>query len=132
MSRNDLEPRVVRVFPEDLERVLDSLPRTSERTKEWARAFFVEGQTTNEIARLYSVEPQHVGNKIRAIRTKLAEQSSPLQYVEATLSLPIALVQELQALYHDAEVLGSRDLAEQSLQPVLRAVATARKKLREG
>jgi predicted DNA-binding protein YlxM (UPF0122 family) len=133
MSRNELqEPRVVRAFPEDLERVLASLSRTSERTKEWMRAYFVEGKSTVEIARIYGVEPQHVGNKVRAVRAKLAEQASPMQYVEATLSLPIVLVQELQALYNDSGVRASRDLAEDALQPVLKAVTAARKKLREG
>lgn len=123
--------RVVRVFPEDLEKVLASLPRTSERTKDWMRDFYVHGLSTVEIGRNYGVEPQHVGNKVRAIRTKLAEQASPLQYVEVTLSLPIALAQEMQALYNDAEVLASRAVAEETLQPVLKAVATARKRLKE-
>lgn len=133
MSRTDLqEPRVVRVFAEDLERLLASLPRTTERTKEWMRAYFVDGQTVNEIAKTYEVEPQHVGNKVRAVRAKLAEQASPLQYVQVTLSLPIALGQELQALANEVGARGSRELAEATLQPVLKAVTAARKKLSEG
>jgi predicted DNA-binding protein YlxM (UPF0122 family) len=132
MSRNDQEPRVVRALPEDLERVLATLPRTNERTKEWMRAYFVAGQSTVEIARAYGVEPQHVGNKVRAVRAKLTEQASPLQYVQVTLSLPISLVQELQALANEVGARGSRELAEATLQPVLKAVTAARKKLREG
>lgn len=133
MSRNDLPgPRVVRALPEDLERVLASLPRTNERTKAWMRAYFVEGKSTVEIGRAYDVEPQHVGNKVRAIRAKLTEQASPLQYVQFTLSLPILLGQELQALANDVGARGSRELAESTLQPVLKAVTAARKKLREG
>jgi hypothetical protein len=133
MSRNDhQEPRVVRALPEDLERVLASLPRTNERTKEWMRAFFVAGKTTVEIARAHGVQPQHVGNKVRAVRAKLVEQASPLQYVQVTLSLPISLGQELQALANEIGAHGSRDLAEATLQPVLKAVTAARKKLGEG
>lgn len=132
MSRNDQEARVVRALPEDLERLLAGLPRTTERTKEWMRAYFVDGQSTVEIARAYGVEPQHVGNKVRAVRAKLSEQASPLQYVQVTLSLPIALGQELQGLANDVGARGSRVVAEEVLQPVLRAVSTARKKLREG
>jgi len=133
MSRNDLqEPRVMRVLAEDLERVLASLPRTNERTKEWMRAFFVDGKTTVEIARAYGVEPQHVGNKVRAVRAKVSEQASPLQYVQVTLSLPISLGQELQALANEVGARGSLELAETTLQPVLKAVTAARKKLGEG
>lgn len=132
MNRNDQEARIVRVLPDDLERVLASLPRTTERTKEWMRAHFVEGKSTVEIARAYGVEPQHVGNKVRAVRAKLAEHASPLQYVQVTLSLPFALGQELQGLAHDVGERGSLVVAEEVLQPVLRAVSTARKKLREG
>lgn len=131
MSRNDAL-HVVRALPEDLERVLANLPRTSERTKEWMRAYFVDGQSTVEIARAYGVEPQHVGNKVRAVRAKLAEQASPLQYVQVTLSLPIVLGQELQGLANDVGVRGSRVVAEETLQPVLKAVAAARKRLRDG
>ena len=132
MSRKDLQaPRVVRALPEDLERVLASLPRTNERSKDWMRAYFVDGKTTNEIARTYDVEPQHVGNKVRAIRAKLAELASPLQYVQITLSLPMALAQELQHLANEVGSRGSRELAEATLQPVLKAVTAARKKLGE-
>lgn len=131
MSRNDAL-HVVRALPEDLERVLANLSRTSERTKEWMRAYFVDGQSTVEIARAYGVEPQHVGNKVRAVRAKLTEQASPLQYVQVTLSLPIVLGQELQGLANDVGVRGSRLVAEETLQPVLKAVAAARKKLRDG
>src|SRR5258707_424677 len=99
MTRSDREDvHVVRALPEDLERVLASLPRTTERTKDWMRAYFVEGKSTVEIARANNVEPQHVGNKVRAIRAKLVEQASPLTYVQVTLSLPLALGQDLQAL----------------------------------
>ena len=131
MSRNDYEARVVRALPEDLERVLADMPRTNERTKEWMRAYFVEGKSSVEIARTYGVEPQHVGNKVRVVRAKLAEHASPLQYVQVTLSLPIALGQELQGLANEVGERGSRVVAEEVLQPVLRAVAAARKKLRE-
>ena len=56
MSRTDLqEPRVVRALPEDLERVLASLARTNDRTKEWMRAYFVDGKSTVEIARALSL-----------------------------------------------------------------------------
>lgn len=96
------------------------------------RAFFVEGKTTVEIARAYGVEPQHVGNKVRAIRAKLVEQASPVTYVQVTISLPMALGQELQALAAELGARASREEAEAALQPVLRAVATARKKLGEG
>lgn len=133
MSRNDLqEARVVRALPEDLERVLASLSRTNERTKEWMRAYFVHGKSTVEIARAYGVEPQHVGNKVRAVRAKLAERASPLQYVQITLSLPMALAQELQALANEVGARGSRELAEATLEPISRAVTAARKKLSEG
>lgn len=133
MTRSDREDvHVVRALPEDLERVLASLPRTNERTKEWMRAYFVDGKSTVEIARAHNVEPQHVGNKVRAIRAKLVEQASPLTYVQVTLSLPMALGQELQGLASELGARASRDLAEATLQPVLRAVAAARKKLGEG
>lgn len=133
MTRSDREDvHVVRALPEDLERVLASLPRTNERTKEWMRAYFVEGKSTVEIARAHGVEPQHVGNKVRAIRAKLVEQASPLTYVQVTLSLPMALGQELQGLAGELGARASRELAEATLQPVLRAVAAARKKLGEG
>ncbi|RRS01154.1 hypothetical protein EIP75_21495 [Aquabacterium soli] len=132
MTKNDQQDlRLVRVFPEDLEKVLASLPRTSERTKDWCRDFFVRGLSTVEIGRSYGVEPQHVGNKVRAIRAKLADQASPLSYVEVTLSVPIAIAQEMQALYSDAEVMASREVAEETLQPILKALATARKKAKE-
>lgn len=129
-KRDDIH--VVRALPEDLERVLSGLARTNERTKEWMRAYFVEGKSTVEIARAYGVEPQHVGNKVRAVRAKLNEQASPLTYVQVTLSLPIALSQELQGLVNELSSRASRELAEATLQPVLRAVAAARKKLGEG
>lgn len=133
MTRSDSEDiYVVRALPEDLELVLSSLPRTNERTKEWMRAYFVLGKSTVEIARAYNVEPQHVGNKVRAIRAKLVEQASPLTYVQVTLSLPMALGQELQGLAAELGARASRDLAEATLQPVLRAIAAARKKLGEG
>jgi hypothetical protein len=111
---------------------LSSLPRTNERTKAWMRAYFVDGQSTVEIARAYGVEPQHVGNKVRAVRAKLAAQASPLQYVQVTLSLPLSLGQELQALGNEVGARGSRELAEATLQPVLKAVRAARRKLMEG
>lgn len=133
MTRSDREDvHVVRALPEDLEQVLASLPRTTERTKEWMRAYFVEGKSTVEIARANNVEPQHVGNKVRAIRAKLVEQASPLTYVQLTLSLPLALGQELQALASELGARASRDVAEAALQPVQRAIAAARKKLGEG
>ncbi len=133
MTRSEREEvHVVRALPEDLERVLAGLARTNERTKEWMRAYFVEGKSTVEIARAYGVEPQHVGNKVRAVRAKLNEQASPLTYVQVTLSLPISLGQELQGLVNDLGARASRELAEATLQPVLRAVAAARKKLGEG
>jgi hypothetical protein len=96
------------------------------------RAYFVDGQSTVEIGRAYGVEPQHVGNKVRAIRAKLNEQASPLNYVQVTLSLPMALGQELQGLANELGARGSRELAETTWQPVLRAVTAARKKLGEG
>ena len=133
MTRSEREEvHVVRALPEDLERVLANLPRTNERTKEWMRAYFVDGKSTVEIARAYGVEPQHVGNKVRAVRGKLNEQASPLTYVQVTLSLPIALGQELQGLVNELGSRASRELAEATLQPVLRAVGAARKKLGEG
>jgi len=133
MTRTDLqEPYVVRALPEDLERVLASLPRTTERTKEWMRAYFVDGKSTVEIASAYGVEPQHVGNKVRAVRAKLSEQASPMTYVQMTLSLPMALGQELQALAAELGARASLEVAEAALQPVLRSVAAARKKLGEG
>ena len=132
MSRTDLqEPRVVRALPEDLERVLASLPRTNDRTKEWMRAYFVDGKSTVEIARAYGVEPQHVGNKVRAVRAKLNDQASPLTYVQVTLSLPMALGQELQSLAYELGAHASRELAEATWQPVLRTVTAARKKLED-
>jgi predicted DNA-binding protein YlxM (UPF0122 family) len=133
MTRSDREDvHVVRALPEDLERVLASLPRTNERTKEWMRAYYVNGKSTVEIAREYGVEPQHVGNKVRAIRAKLNEQASPLAYVQVTLSLPMALGQELQSLAGELGERASREVAEATLQPVLRAISAARKKLGEG
>ena len=133
MTRSDRdEVHVVRAFSEDLESVLASLPRTSERTKDWMRAYFVDGQSTVEIGRAYGVEPQHVGNKVRAIRAKLNEQASPLNDVQVTLSLPMALSQELQSLSNELGGGASRELAESTWQPVLRALSAARKKLREG
>lgn len=69
---------------------------------------------------------------MRAIRAKLVEQASPLTYVQVTLSLPMALGQELQGLAGELGARASRELAEATLQPVLRAVAAARKKLGEG
>ena len=133
MTRSDRdEVHVVRAFSEDLESVLASLPRTSERTKEWMRAYFVDGQSTVEIGRAYGVEPQHVGNKVRAIRAKLNEQASPLNDVQVTLSLPMALSQELQSLSNELSGGASRELAESTWQPVLRALTAARKKLKEG
>lgn len=133
MSRTDLqEARVVRALPEDLELVLNSLARTNERTKEWMRAYFVHGQSIVQIAREHRVSKEQVANSVRAIRAKLTAQASPMQYVQITLSLPIALGQELQALANDVGARGSRDLAEITLLPVMRAVAAARKKLREG
>ena len=133
MKRSDREDvHVVRALPEDLERVLANLPRTNARTKEWMRAYFVEGKSSVEIARAYGVEPQHVGNKVRAVRAKLNEQASPLTYVQVTLSLPMVLVQELQGLAGDLGARASRDLAEATLHPVLLAVTAARKKLEEG
>lgn len=131
MSRAD-EPRVVRALPDDLDRVLASLPRTSERTKEMMRAFFVRGESTVQIAREHQVSKEQVANSVRAVRVKLAEQASPMQYVQVTLSLPMALSQELQALVNEVGERGSRDLAEATLQPVLRAIVTARKKLGGG
>lgn len=122
---------VVRVLPEDLERVLSAMPRTNERTKEWMRAFFVEGKTSVEIARLYGVEPQHVGNKIRTVRAKLNEQRSPLSYVQATLSLPIVLCQELQGLATELAARGSFEVAERTLQPVIEAITAARQQLKQ-
>lgn len=133
MTRSDREEvHVVRALPEDLERVLASLPRTTERTKEWMRAYFVEGKSTVEIARANEVEPQHVGNKVRAVRAKLVEQASPMTYVQVTLSLPMALGQELQALASELGARASLDVAEATLQPVLRAIGAARKKLQDG
>lgn len=129
---NRSEVRVTRAFSEDLERVLASLPRTSERTKDWMRAYFVDGQTTVEIGRAYGVAPQHVGNKVRAIRAKLSEQPSAMSYVQVTLALPMALGLELQELANELGALGSRDVAELTWELVLRAVGAARKKLREG
>ena len=128
-DRDDVH--VVRALPEDLERVLADLARTNARTKEWMRAYFVEGKSTVEIARAYGVEPQHVGNKVRAIRAKLNEQASPQTYVQMTLSLPMVLGQELQGLVNELGRRASREVAEATLQPVVRAVATARKKLME-
>lgn len=133
MTRANREDfHVVRALPEDLERVLANLSRTNDRTKEWMREYFVEGKSTVEIARAYGVEPQHVGNKVRAVRAKLIEQASPLTYVQMTLSLPMELGQELQGLAGELGERASRDLAEATLQPVVRAVVAARKKLGEG
>lgn len=133
MTRSDREEvHVVRALPEDLERVLASLPRTSERTKEWVREYFIHGKSTVEIAAANSVAPQHVGSKVRAVRAKLIEQASPLTYVQVTLSLPMALGQELQALASELGARASLDVAEATLQPVLRAIGAARKKLQDG
>lgn len=123
--------RVVRALPRDLERVLEGLPRTSDRTKDWARAHFVGGQTPSDIARDYDVAPQHVGNKIRVIRAKLIEQASPLTYVMADVALPIALGKELQGLAGDLKKRRARGRAEESWQTILRAVVAARKRLNE-
>lgn len=133
MTRSDREDvHVVRALPEDLERVLATLPRTTERTKEWVREYFIHGKSTVEIAAANNVAPQHVGSKVRAVRAKLIEQASPLTYVQVTLSLPLALGQELQALASDLGARASVDVAESALQPVFRAVAAARKRLAEG
>lgn len=131
MSRSD-EPLVRRALPDDLERVLASLPRTAERTKEMMRAYFVRGESTVQIARAHQVSKEQVANSVRSVRAKLAEQASPMQYVQVTLSLPIALSQELQALANEVGQRGSRELAEATMLPVLRAVANARKKLGGG
>lgn len=133
MSRTDLNAaRIVRVLPEDLERVLETLPRTTDRTKVWMRAYFVDGQSAYEISQEHNVDPSRVNNSVRAVRAKLVELASPLQYVQVTLSLPMSLAQELQALANEVGARGSRDLAQDTLQPVLKAVAAARKKLSEG
>lgn len=133
MTRSDREGvHVVRALSEDLERVLENLPRTNERTKNWMRAYFVEGRSTVDIAREYGVEPQHVGNKVRAVRAKLNEQASPLTFVEVTLILPMVLGQELQAFAAEMGASVSRESADATLQPVLRSLAAARKKLGEG
>lgn len=133
MTRSDREGvHVVRALSEDLERVLENLPRTNERTKNWMRAYFVEGRSTVDIAREYGVEPQHVGNKVRAVRAKLNEQASPLTFVEVTLILPMVLGQELQAFAAEMGASVSREAADATLQPVLRSLAAARKKLGEG
>lgn len=131
MSRSD-EPLVRRALPDDLERVLASLPRTADRTKEMMRAYFVRGESTVQIARAHQVSKEQVANSVRSVRAKLAEQASPMQYVQVTLSLPIALSQELQALANEVGERGSRELAEATMQPVLRAVERARKKLAGG
>ena len=122
---------VVRALREDLDRVLENSPRTIERTKEWMRAYFVDGKSSVAIAKEAGVPPQSVGNAIRDIRAKLAEQAAPMTYVQASLNLPIALVVELQALSaafgpHVADV--PTEVAEAAFSPVLKAVRTAAEK----
>ena len=126
---------VVRALREDLDRVLENSPRTIERTKEWMRAYFVDGKSSVVIAKEAGVPPQSVGNAIRDIRAKLAEQAAPMTYVQASLNLPIALVVELQALSaafgpHVGDI--PPDMAEATFAPVLKTVRAAAEKFSRG
>jgi predicted DNA-binding protein YlxM (UPF0122 family) len=130
MLRSELrEGKIVRALPEDVEAVLETMFRTAERTKGWIRDYFVAGLSAVEIADRDGVPRQQVATVMRLFGQKLSARASPTSYVQVTLSLPLSLSQELQALADEIGKRGSKKVAEKTLKPVISAVIEARKKL---
>lgn len=120
---------VVRVGAEDLERVLKDMPRTADDTKARMREYFVDGRSMPEIAERHGCSLGLVSNAVRRVREQLVSSMAPWQYVNATVTLPLGLAQDMLAL-SDA-LLRAQDRAEADdvLVGLARAVASAQKKL---
>jgi hypothetical protein len=131
MKRKEIDqPRIVRVFPADLERVMASLPRTSDKTKDMMRAYFIDGESTGVIAERHGVAPSQILNSARSIRSHLAQDPQATGYAQVTLSLPLALGLALQTLANNIAERGSIALAKETLAPVERAVELANKRIK--
>lgn len=130
--RDVFDAVVQRLRPEDLEAVLDDMPRTVEATKQWMREFFVEGLTTNAIAERHGCHLAQISAGIRRVREKLVQSPSAWQFVGVQLIVPLALAQELQSLSNELIGMKSRDDATAALAPVISAVERARRKIAEG
>lgn len=119
--------QIVRLRPETLERALAGMPRTEEQTKERMRGYFVEGMSAPEVAALYGVGVESIANAVRRVREAVEVTADPWQYVEATVALPLALIQELQAFADEMATLPHRADADRALKSVHSAIVKARK-----
>lgn len=116
---------IVRARTEDLEAVLAQMLRMQEQTKERMRLYFIEGKNATNIAAKEGIRVETVNNAIRHVRAALAEQDVNWRQASFTLSLPIPLGKELQALSDNLPKVKSKADAEALLEPIMRQVSKA-------
>lgn len=116
---------IVRARAEDLEAVLAQMLRMQEQTKERMRLYFIEGKNATNIAAKEGIRVETVNNAIRHVRAALAEQDVNWRQASFTLSLPIPLGKELQALSDNLPKVKSKADAEALLEPIMRQVSKA-------
>lgn len=121
------EAVIVRARAEDLEQALSGMSRMEEQTKDRMRAYFVGGMSMPEIAARDGVRVEAVANAVRRVRDAMESEASPWQPVQATMTLPLVLAQELQALSDELVRMPNRGDADNALKPVLGAIVKARK-----
>jgi DNA-directed RNA polymerase specialized sigma24 family protein len=120
---------IVRAREQDLEKVLAHMPRMEEQTKDRMRRYFLKGMDATVIAAQDGIRTEAVNNALRHVRAALAEQDLYWRQVSFTLTLPVPLGQELQALSDMLPKIKRRADAEALLEPIMRAVNKARKTL---
>jgi ElaB/YqjD/DUF883 family membrane-anchored ribosome-binding protein len=123
------EAVIVRARSEDLEAVLKNMPRTSDATKVRLREYFVDGLSMHEIADRHRCAVSQVHNAVRHTRVALAAQMSPWNYVGVTITVPILLAQELQAMSDQLAELKDRNRADECLGSLIYAIADVQKKI---
>jgi DNA-directed RNA polymerase specialized sigma24 family protein len=120
---------IVRVRQDDLEKVLAQMPRMLEQTKDRMRCYFLQGMAAADIAAQDGVRVEGVNSALRHVRAALSEADLHWRQASFTLTMPLLLGQELQTLSSALPQIKSRADAEMLLEPIMRAVAKARKSL---
>ena len=120
---------IVRARSEDLEKVLAQMPRMEDQTKDRMRRHFLEGMDATAIAAQDGIRIEAVSNALRHVRAALAEHDLFWRQVSFTLTLPVPLGQALQALSDMLPKIKHKADADALLEPIMRAVSKARKKL---
>lgn len=120
---------IVRARKEDLEKVMADMPRMEEQTKDRMRRHFLSGLSAKVIAAQDGIGQEAVINALRYVGAALAAQDIYWRQASFTVTLPVPLGKALQELSDRLHSIKRREDADALLEPIMRAVAKARKTL---